>query len=123
MLWDLIQQYQIGQLGQKINRTNDDIAADAANVHVAMRLNDKVDRLMLLCQAMFELMQQTSGVTEDQLNAKVAEIHQREGLGGGGLMSPKGKLCPKCGAVMSAEFGGCQFCGYRDASSTPGRSV
>lgn len=119
MLWDLIQQYQIGQLGQKIDRTNDDMAADAANVTAAVRLNDKVDRLMLLCQAMFELMQQTTGVTEAQLQAKLAEIHQREGLAGG-LMTPKGKPCPRCGAIMPPQFGGCQFCGYRDVPSLAG---
>lgn len=118
MLWDLIQQYQIGQLGQKIDRANDDIAVGSANVKAATRLNDKVDRLILLCQAMFELMQQTTGVTEEQLNAKVAEIHHREGLGGS-LMTPKGTPCPKCGAIMSPQFGGCQFCGYRETPSAP----
>ena len=116
MLWDLLQQYQIGQLGQQVDQMRNDAAISEATVRTAARLNDKVDRLALLCQAMFELMQQTSGVTEAQFKAKIAEIDSRDGQADGRIM-PKPKPCPKCGAMISPQFGRCLFCGYHDESS------
>ena len=118
MLWDLLLQYQIGQLDQRLNQVMDDAATNEATVRTAGRLNDKVDRLALLCQAMFELMQQTSGVTDEQFKAKVAEIDSRDGQTDGRIM-PKPKRCPKCGAMISPQFGRCLFCGYHDESPRP----
>ena len=68
MLWDLYQQYRIGQIGREL----DDVRASAAalegssDLRAAARLDEKVNRLALICRAMFELMQASSGVTEDQ---------------------------------------------------------
>jgi hypothetical protein len=116
VLWDLFQHYQIGRLDQKLDRINEDVAAGEASVRAATQLNEKVDRLALLCRAMFELMQQTSGITEDQLKAKVVEIDLRDGQADG-RVTPKPKQCPKCSAMISPHFGRCLFCGWRDESS------
>jgi len=116
MLWDLLQQYQIGQLDRRVDQIKDDVAEGEGTVRAARRLNDKVDQLALLCRAMFELMQQTSGVTEEQLKAKVLEIDLRDGQTDG-RATPTPKRCPKCGAMISPQFGRCLFCGYRDDSS------
>ncbi|HEX4565885.1 MAG TPA: hypothetical protein VH138_04600 [Vicinamibacterales bacterium] len=116
MLWDLLLQYQVGQLGDRLDRMSNDAATNEATVRTAGRLNDKVDRLALLCQAMFELMQQTSGVTEEQFKAKIAEIDIRDGQADGRI-TPKPKRCPKCGAMVSPRFGRCLFCNYHDESA------
>lgn len=118
MLWDIFLQYQVGQLDQKLDRINEDIADGQANVRAAKRLDDRVARLTLLCCAMFELMQQASGVTEDQLKAKMLEIDLRDGQADGRITA-KPMKCPKCGATMSPAFGRCLFCGYTDESSSP----
>src|SRR5262245_53552781 len=111
MLWDLYQQYRIEQLDQRLDRVNDDAAAGAATVRAAAALEAKVDRLALICRAMFELMQ-ASGVTEDQLKAKILEIDLRDGHADGRMTRPPTK-CPKCGAMVCAQFARCLFCGYR----------
>jgi hypothetical protein len=64
---------------------------------------------------MFELLQESSGVSEAQLSAKIVEIDLRDGQSDG-RMSPKPKQCPKCQAAMSPKFGRCLFCGYQDTS-------
>jgi len=119
MLWDLFQQFQIGQLNQKIDREVDraeDVAVDSAARSV-MDLEERVSRLALICRAMFELMEESApGLTEEKLSAKVTEIDLRDGVADG-QMTPKGKPCPKCGATMSPKFGRCLFCGYKDSET------
>jgi hypothetical protein len=115
MLWDLYQSYQIQQLDRKI-----DIAQDAAlnnSGRSVLELEERISRLALICRAMFELMQQSApGLTEQQLSAKVVEIDLRDGTADG-RMTPKGKRCPKCDAMMSPKFGRCLFCGHKDAEA------
>ena len=111
MLWDLYQSYRISQLDAKVadaqlTRAEDKVARD-----MAFRLEEKVDRLALICSAMFELLQESSGVTEDQLRRKIVEVDLRDGHGDGRI-TPQPKKCPKCEATMSPYFGRCLFCGF-----------
>jgi hypothetical protein len=112
VLWDLYQQYRIWQLDKRADVADQRSAADAATVQAAAHLDEKVNRLALICRAMFELME-ASGVTEEQLKAKILEIDLRDGQADG-RVSPQPRRCPKCGAMMSPRFGRCLFCGYRD---------
>jgi hypothetical protein len=89
---------------------------DEATVRAAAHIEEKVDRLALICRAMFELMQ-ASGITEDQFKAKVLEIDLRDGQADGRI-TPKPKKCPKCEAMISPSFGRCLFCGYRDQTAS-----
>jgi hypothetical protein len=116
MLWDLIQHYQLGQLDAKLDRVQDraagDIAARRANLHLA----DRVEALALVSRALFELLEETTGVSEARLKAKITEIDLRDGQADGRI-TPKAKKCPKCDAMMSPRFGRCLFCNYQDASA------
>jgi len=119
VLWDLYQQYQIGQIGRQLEDVRESAAAleGSSDLRAAARLDEKVNRLALICRAMFELMQASSGVTEDQLKAKIVEIDLRDGQADG-RMTPRAKPCPKCGATMSPQMGRCLFCGYQDDSAS-----
>jgi len=115
MLWDLIQHYQIGRLDARLDRLHDastrETIAHDANKHLA----DKVEGLALVTRALFELLQASTGVSEDQLRAKITEIDLRDGQADG-RMTPTPKKCPKCEAMMSPRFGRCLFCGEPDKS-------
>jgi len=115
--WQVYQSERIRELQERIStvRTHDNLARDAAH-----RLEAKVDQLALLCQAMFELLQASSGLTDDQLNKKILEIDARDGQIDGRI-TPRVKKCPKCDGTISPQFGRCLFCGHRDAgaSNTP----
>jgi hypothetical protein len=115
MLWDLYQSYQIQQLDKKI-----DIAQETAlgsSGRSVLELEARVSRLALICRAMFELMQESApGLTEGTLSAKVVEIDLRDGQADG-QMTPRGKRCPKCEAMMSPKFGRCLFCGHKDGDA------
>lgn len=117
-LWDAYQSSQIHQLDARIDRLQDAGAREQAALRVAGEMDEKVNRLALICRAMFELLQQTSGLTEDQLKAKIQEIDLRDGQADG-RMTPQGKRCLKCDAMMSPRFGRCLFCGHQDETASP----
>jgi hypothetical protein len=113
IIWDLYQSHQISELGNRIgdvqaSRTQDHVARDAAS-----RLEEKVDKLALISCAMFELMQESSGISEEQLRKKIVEVDLRDGQADN-RMTARAKKCPKCEAMISPKFGRCLFCGYKD---------
>ena len=116
IIWDLYQSHRIGQLDNRISdvqasRTQDNVARDAAS-----GLEEKVDRLALICCALFELMQASGGISEEQLRKKIAEVDVRDGAQDDRI-TPQAKKCPKCSAMMSPKFRRCLFCGHKDESS------
>ena len=113
MLWDLYQQYRIGQLDEKIDRVQGRSSSDNLARDAAFRLEEKLDRLALITRAMFELLAD-AGITEEKLSAKVVEIDVRDGTKDG-RMTPQPKRCPKCEAMISPKFGRCLFCGHSES--------
>ena len=113
MLWDLYQQFRIGQLDEQLNRIQSAPPTDGLARDAVVRLEEKLDRLGLITRAMFELMQETDGLTEERLTAKVVEIDVRDGEQDG-RMTPRPKKCPKCEAMMSPKFARCLFCGFQE---------
>ena len=117
-LWDAYQAAQIRQLDTRLDVVQDAQAREEAAHRVAIELDEKINRLALICRAMFELLQPSGGISDARLAAKIQEIDERDGQADG-RMTPRGQVCPKCGATMSARFGRCLFCGYRDPSASP----
>ena len=76
-------------------------------------LSGRIDRLSLVCLSMWELLQQETGVSEEDLLSKVKEIDLRDGKLDGKLRK-KAAQCSQCGRVMSRQHGRCLYCGSRD---------
>jgi uncharacterized protein with PIN domain len=79
------------------------------------QLRERLDRLILICKASFELLQETTGVSERQLVERIVEIDLRDG-NVDGKMTPQQKRCPSCGAGICAKFSRCLFCGHIDTT-------
>ncbi len=117
MLWDLYEHIRINNLEAKLAGTEATASGgDAAARRHTAQLEERVDRLALLCRAMFELLGERAGVTEEQLSAKILEIDLRDGQQDG-KMTPKPTRCPKCDAMISPRFGRCLFCGEKGPSA------
>lgn len=113
MLWDLYQHFRLNDLEARVAGAQAAASGgDAAARQQAAHLEERIDRLALLCRAMFELLAERTGVTEDQLSAKILEIDLRDGQQDG-RVSPKPTRCPKCEATISPRFGRCLFCGEK----------
>ncbi len=91
-------------------------ANDAKNK--AYEIRDRFDHLTLVCMAMWELMKE-SGLTDEQLAAKVKEIDLADGKLDGKYRPSHISSCPKCGHVMSRRHCKCLYCGYEDLETKP----
>ena len=73
-------------------------------------LEDRLERLSLVCMAMWSLLQDKTGVTEQQLLERVKTLDLMDG-------QPDGKAtrsvsrCQACGRVMSPRHLACMYCG------------
>ena len=76
-------------------------------------LSGRIDRLSLVCLAMWELLQQKTGISEEDLLSKVKEIDLRDGKLDGKLQK-KVAQCSQCGRVLSRQHGRCLYCGSEE---------
>jgi hypothetical protein len=84
-------------------------APGGASTEHVLDVDERVDRLLLVVSAMWSLLQDT-GMTEDQLEARMREIDEADGVADG-KMTPPTVQCSNCGAAVSGELPACQFCG------------
>lgn len=99
MFWDLYQDSRIRQAEDKaatarhkIDRALDDVRS----------LEDKVEGLSVVCQALWELLSEHTACTEDLFQAKLEELHQNADANGN---------CRKCGRKKTKRSSNCPYCG------------
>ena len=82
----------------------------AAEPSAASRVEQRVDQLLLVVQAMWTLIQEKTGLTDAELLARMTELDARDGTADGHVRRPPVK-CAKCGAMVARKFNRCLFCG------------
>ncbi len=107
--WDIIQHFQI----QKAKNAAD-LASSKIDSLSARKDNTKQDleHLTLACQAMWELLRDHVGLTDDHLRAKILEIDARDGTVDGKI-GAEVIDCPHCGQKASTTKSNCIYCGHR----------
>jgi hypothetical protein len=73
-------------------------------------LQERVGRLALFNQALWELLQAKTGITEDELMAKALEIDLRDGMQDDAITVVPLR-CPNCSRVSSSKHWKCLYCG------------
>jgi hypothetical protein len=104
IFWMILQDKKIGDAQLKAGQ-----AANAANslTDVVGGLEKKLDALVLLNQALVEILIQKSGVTEGEILSKASEIEHRAGAKAGS----SGERCVKCDKPYSIRLNRCLYCG------------
>lgn len=74
------------------------------------RIDQRVDQLLLVVQAMWTLVREKTGLTEADLLARVTELDAHDGVPDGRVTKPPVK-CARCGAGVARKFNRCLFCG------------
>lgn len=93
--------------------TSDAMAARQGVESQALRISDlerRVDRLGLVCQALWELLSEKTGLTEEEVYARMQEVDLRDGKADGKI-SRQVTACPHCQRPVSSRRNVCLYCG------------
>jgi len=70
----------------------------------------QVGRLRLVNQALWEILSDRAGISEEELREKMKEVDLRDGVLNGQL-GFYGNECPACGRVTNSRHKKCMYCG------------
>lgn len=93
-------------------------ASDAAAFGVraaqnsAYELTDRMDKLVLVCQAIWSLLMEHTELTEADLLQRVTDLDLKDGQLDGKIIKGIVK-CKKCDSAISHKFSKCLFCGQQ----------
>lgn len=106
-IWDISQEAQINDVRRETSRAQN--SANEAKSELAA-MQRQLDHLTLLCQSMWEVLREETGITEEQFRAKINEIDIRDGKADGKI-NPQVFPCPSCGANCNSARQRCTMCG------------
>jgi hypothetical protein len=78
---------------------------------VLERVDSRVHRMVLMVEAMRELLQASGLFSEAQLKAKVEEVDLRDGKADGRNVQPVAQVCGQCGRTSAGQRKFCVYCG------------
>jgi hypothetical protein len=103
------------------NLTAGEAAARLSQTHGQVA-EERLERLLLVSLALWELLRERTGLTEADLLAKVAEIDVRDGILDGKLRFPP-IPCPNCNRPVYPRHHTCLYCGTKLPAETPFAAV
>jgi ribosomal protein S27AE len=90
----------------------------AGDVQRELRLiAERLDKLVLVNMAMWSLVQERTGVSEEDLANRVQEIDLQDGVADG-KVTRNLRQCPNCHRTMSRRHNKCLFCGSANLGET-----
>lgn len=109
-MYDLVQRRQIKSTREAVGLVGDETQRQARRADMEMHdLEMRVERLLTLNEALWQLVCETTGLTDAHLTYRVHELDMADGERDG-----RKKVRPTrctCGAMVSARLSHCQFCG------------
>jgi hypothetical protein len=107
MLFDLYQQSKI----RTVESAVDDAFAKAHSAEASVdQVAARLGRLALVSQALWELLRDRHGVSEEELKAKILEVDLRDGSKDGAIGTTV-LSCPSCGNRTNSKRPMCIICG------------
>jgi hypothetical protein len=89
---------------------------DTADLHA------RIDRLTLVNEALWTLLQEASNLTDEHLANRIKELDESDGSADGSF-KPAASRCQKCDAAVGHGRRTCMFCGSEATTRSPFRSV
>ena len=105
--------WNVHQSGQIAEAKTDAVEAKVRSVENSDRVRSlelQVQHMALACQAMWELLRERVGITEQELLAKISEVDLRDGTKDGRITTVQ-TSCPSCGKPSNSKNFVCIYCG------------
>ena len=114
MYWEMYQQARIADANRSATRAQ----TKAENLTYRIdRLEDQIDSLSLVCQAMWELLSAKAANADQALEKKVREIDLRDGKLDGKMRRVQ-KECSNCRRPLHQRHRRCLYCGHASDRET-----
>ena len=102
--------YVLGQHGAQSAKLASSVAGrSGASSNDVLDLNERVDRLILVVDAMWSLLED-AGYTDAQLVGRIEQIDLMDGTADG-RRKAEATICTNCEAKVPGGLPACQFCG------------
>ncbi|MFI4912526.1 MAG: hypothetical protein ACIAQZ_12745 [Sedimentisphaeraceae bacterium JB056] len=75
------------------------------------RLAKKLDKVLLINEAMWEILRDEHGYTDEKLKKKIREVDLRDGVEDGKNQPREALTCPSCGRNSLRRNRNCMYCG------------
>jgi len=105
--WEFRQQQQIADAESNASSAKLEVNQHSGKLR---DLEQQLARVTLVSQALWELLRERAGLTEEELIDKIAEVDLRDGSRDNRL-SPQVLECPKCQRKLSTKHFRCIYCG------------
>ncbi len=115
MFWEFYQQSRIQSATATANRAH--LKAEQSKEYFEL-LENKIESLALACQSLWELLEERTDITSQDLDRKMEEVDLRDGKQDGRL-SAAAKTCAACGRKTSRRRPICLYCGADNKSAEP----
>ena len=118
-IWNIVQEQQMGKMrrdSQDVKQTSEVMRKQAENIVISFER--RIDMLSLVCQSMWSLLEERTGLTERDLAKRITELDLRDGQLDGRATKPPVE-CPSCDSMISRKFNRCLFCGYENPDTSP----
>lgn len=115
MIWDLFQQQKIAQNKREIEDAQKTVRKIK---YTSESVSDRMNRIAIVSNAVWELLKERTGVTDTDLLSKVEEIDSRDGLSDGKATAVM-KTCLGCGKKINTRNKNCIYCGVENRHYSP----
>ncbi len=89
----------------------------SADRQTISNLEDRLDRLSLVCMAMWSLLQDKARLTEDDLLERVRTLDLMDGVADNKATRSVSK-CARCQRTMSSRHRRCLYCGFEQTAQS-----
>lgn len=114
-MWNIWQEMRLDENRRRQNSVERDIRRSGGNFSDLQR---QVDKMALVNQALYELLRDRTGITDEDLRRKISEVDKRDGAEDGTVKAAPLR-CPKCGGAVTVGALSCQTCGATVAPKYP----
>lgn len=107
IFWEAVLQDQTGSVAGEVGKVANVVESQNAEIN---QIHRRLDRLSLACQAMWELLRDSTSFEENDILARMEDVDLRDGVKDG-KMSPPSINCESCGRKGNPRRRQCVYCG------------